>query len=97
MQQMGKISSPLTGEIERDLDQARGSIDMLDMLRRKTTGNLSPEEQELLDHVLYELRMNYVDEQARENTGDKESGESSSDSSEPGVASDATSPDPDKP
>jgi len=62
MQQMGKVASPLTGKIERDLDQARGSIDLLDMLKRKTEGNLSEEERKLLDHVLYELRMNFVDE-----------------------------------
>jgi hypothetical protein len=62
MQQMGKVASTLTGKIERDLDQARGSIDLLDMLKRKTAGNLSEEEHKLLDHVLYELRMNFVDE-----------------------------------
>ena len=62
MQQMGKVASTLTGKIERDLDQARGSIDLLDMLKRKTDGNLGEEEQKLLDHVLFELRMNFVEE-----------------------------------
>jgi hypothetical protein len=62
MQQMGKVASPLTGKIERDLTQARVTIDMLDMIKRKTGGNLSEDETKLLDHVLYELRMNFVEE-----------------------------------
>jgi len=62
MQQMGKIASPLTGKVERNLDVAKSSIDMLGMLKEKTEGNLSDDEKRLLDHVLYELRLNYVDE-----------------------------------
>ncbi|HUV31252.1 MAG TPA: DUF1844 domain-containing protein [Acidobacteriota bacterium] len=62
MQQMGKVASPLTDKIERDLTQARVTIDMLDMIKRKTGGNLSEDETKLLDHVLYELRMNFVEE-----------------------------------
>ena len=37
-QQMGKIASPITGEVERNLEQAKVSIDMLDMLSEKTKG-----------------------------------------------------------
>jgi hypothetical protein len=62
MAQMGKVASPLTGKVERDLDMAKSSIDMLGMIKAKTEGNLSEEEQKLLDHVLYELRLNYVEE-----------------------------------
>jgi hypothetical protein len=62
MQQMGKVISPLTGKVERDLGMAKNSIDMLEMLQRKTNGNLSDEENKLVEHYLYELRMNYVDE-----------------------------------
>jgi len=62
MQQMGKIASPLSGKIERDLDQARISIDMLTMFSEKTKGNLTPEEDRLLSNILYELRMNFLDE-----------------------------------
>lgn len=65
MQQMGKIANPTSGEIERDLEQARGSIDLLEMLQRKTQGNRSKPEEELLGKVLFELRMNYVDEVER--------------------------------
>ena len=62
MQHLGKVMSPMTGKVERNLDAARYSIDMLDMLQRKTAGNLTSEEQKLLDHVLHQLRLNYLDE-----------------------------------
>ena len=65
MQQMGKVASPVSGEIERDLDQARASIDMVEMLQKRTEGNRSARESEFLDKVLFELRMNYVDEVKR--------------------------------
>ena len=62
MQQMGKTMSPMTGKVERSLEMARNSIDMLDMIKRKTDGNLTGEEQQMIDRFLYELRMNYVEE-----------------------------------
>ena len=62
MQQMGKIASPITGKIERDLTLAKHSIEILGMLSTKTAGNLSRDEKDFLDHVLYELRLNYVEE-----------------------------------
>lgn len=61
-QQMGKVKNPLTDKIERNLDQARMSIDMLDMLKAKTEGNRSEEETKVLDRVISELKLNYVDE-----------------------------------
>lgn len=62
MQQMGKIVSPISGKVERDLDQAKMSIDILGMLQEKTKGNLNEHEKKFLDHILFELRINYVDE-----------------------------------
>lgn len=62
MQQMGKIKNPLTDTVERDLAAAKNSIDILEMLREKTRGNLSQDEGRLLTQVLQELRLNYVDE-----------------------------------
>ena len=62
MQQMGKLANPVSGKVEPDLDQAKMSIDILGMLREKTKGNVNENEEKFLDHVLYELRMNYVDE-----------------------------------
>jgi Domain of unknown function (DUF1844) len=66
MQQMGKIKNPLSDKIERDLQQAQLSIDILDMLQEKTRGNLSEEENKLLKGILQELKLNYVDEMAKE-------------------------------
>jgi len=66
MQQMGKIPSPFSGQIERDLEQARLSIDMLEMLEERTSGNLTGEEARFLKHVLTELRLNYVAEKDEE-------------------------------
>jgi uncharacterized protein DUF1844 len=62
MQQMGKMPSPFTNQIDRDLPQARLSIDMLEMLEERTQGNLTGEESRFLKHVLTELRLNYVAE-----------------------------------
>ena len=62
MQQLGKLMDPVSNEIKRDLVQAKASIDVLDMLKEKTQGNLSEPEREFLDKVLFELHMNYVDE-----------------------------------
>ncbi len=62
IQQMGKIKSPISDKIERDLQQAQLSIDMLDMLEEKTRGNLSDDESKFLREILKELKLNYVDE-----------------------------------
>ena len=61
MQQLGKIAHPLTGDVEVDLTGASDSIEMLSTIQRKTDGNLNVDEKRLLEHVLYQLRMNYVD------------------------------------
>jgi len=66
MQQMGKLENPITKKVERDLEQAKFSIDMLEMIQQKTKGNLSENEKKFLDHILFELRMNYVDEVSKD-------------------------------
>lgn len=72
VQQMGKIQNPIAKKVERDLNQAKFSIDMLEMIQQKTEGNLSQNEKTYLDHVLFELRMNYVDEVNKEKKEEKE-------------------------
>jgi cytochrome c-type biogenesis protein CcmH/NrfG len=47
-------------EKEPDMEMARYHIDMLETLAEKTKGNLSKEEQKVLDNTLYEVRMAYV-------------------------------------
>jgi hypothetical protein len=62
LQQLGKLVNPVTGEAQPDMRQARITIDMLEMIREKTAGNLEDEEKRLLDAVLTELQLNYIDE-----------------------------------
>jgi hypothetical protein len=62
MQQMGKVQNPITQKVERNLEQAKFSIDMLEMIENRTKGNLSESEGKFLEHALFDLRMNYVDE-----------------------------------
>jgi hypothetical protein len=62
LQQMGKIPNPLNGKTERDLEQAKISVDMLGMIEARTKGNLTEREKEFLGKVLFESRMNYLDE-----------------------------------
>ena len=65
LQQMGKLTSPITGKVERDLHQAKITVDMLGMIQNRTEGNLDENEKKLLDTVMMELQMNYIDETAR--------------------------------
>ncbi|MDD5686339.1 MAG: DUF1844 domain-containing protein [Elusimicrobia bacterium] len=62
MQQMGKISNPLTSKVEKNLEQAKISIDMIEMLKVKTKGNLSEDENKFLESTLSDLQLNFVDE-----------------------------------
>lgn len=91
MQHLGKVVSQVTGKVERNLEAARYSIDMLEMLKRKTAGNLSDEEGKLIEHVLYELRLNYVDESAKGDVAD-EAGDSPSEAAESGEAASEAAP-----
>lgn len=56
---LGDLAGP-EGEPPPDLPAAREMIDILGMLREKTRGNLDPAEANLLDGILYDLRMRYV-------------------------------------
>lgn len=62
---MGKIKNPVTDKIERNMDQAKQSIELLEMLKEKTKGNLSADEQKFLDGMLTEIRLNFVDESTK--------------------------------
>jgi hypothetical protein len=62
---LGEIPSPFTGQTEVDLESARQVIDLLRALQAKTRGNLTPEEAELVDSLLYDLQVKYVRLQSR--------------------------------
>ena len=57
---LGEVPNPYTNKKEEDVEAARHTIDILSMLEQKTKGNLSTEEQQLLETVLYELRMKFM-------------------------------------
>ena len=66
MQELGRIANPVTGEVERNLEKAQQAIDMLEMLKEKTKGNLSEELDTTQEMMLSELRLNYMDEANKE-------------------------------
>ena len=67
----GDLPDPMTGQpLEANLLAARQMIDILALLEEKTRGNLSLEERQLLEQILYELRLRYVE--AEKEGGGKE-------------------------
>jgi hypothetical protein len=59
---LGLVADPQSGQRgERNLALARETIDLVEMLQQKTRGNLTPDEERLLDDLLYDLRMRYVE------------------------------------
>jgi Domain of unknown function (DUF1844) len=58
---LGEMADPSSGQEQRDLAMAQQLIDILGMLRDKTRGNLEHDEQALLDAILFDLRMKYVE------------------------------------
>ena len=57
---LGQIANPMTNQAEVDRDPARHCIDLLGMLEEKTAGNRTEEESQLLDGLLYELRILFL-------------------------------------
>lgn len=62
MQQLGKIQDPASGEIARDLNQAAGTIDILEMLKAKCRIDTPDEILRVLDQAVMDLQLNYMDE-----------------------------------
>jgi len=58
---LGTTEDHETGETEINLPMARHVIDILAMLKEKTTGNLEEDENKLLDQLLFDLRLKYVE------------------------------------
>jgi len=62
MVSLGKIPNPMTNQLEKNLDQAKYSIDILMMLKEKTKGNLTPDEDRALSNAVADLQINYLNE-----------------------------------
>lgn len=57
---MGQVPHPATQKVHVHRHQAKYLIDTIDVLRQKTKGNLTPDEQTAIDSVLHQLRMLFV-------------------------------------
>jgi hypothetical protein len=58
---LGELEHPEAGSARQDLSMAKHTIDILAMLEEKTKGNLSPAEDKLMESLLYDLRLRYVE------------------------------------
>ena len=61
-QQLGKIPNPLDGKAAKDLNHAKITIDILMMIKDKTKGNLTADEERLIQNTISDLQLNYSDE-----------------------------------
>jgi hypothetical protein len=57
---LGEAPSPETGKVEVNLPLAKQTLDLLALLQDKTRGNLNEEETRLLQSLIYDLRLRYV-------------------------------------
>ena len=62
---LGQIENPATREKQTDLPQAKFAIDLLQVIKERTKGNCSSEEDKYMDDCLYQLRMVYIDKSAK--------------------------------
>ena len=58
---LGAISTPGSGEPSVDLELARQNIDLLELMMEKTKGNRTAEEDRLLERLLFETRLKFVE------------------------------------
>lgn len=58
---LGEMANPVNNETKVELERARYMIETIAMIKEKTKGNLSAEEQKLIDDVLYGLRLKYAE------------------------------------
>jgi hypothetical protein len=78
---MGKIADPISGEIKKDLTGVKYTIETLVMLREKTKGNLTEDEEKVLNNIISELQSNYAEtvfSDGKEEAPSKEESKSSS-------------------
>lgn len=61
MMGLGLAPRPESGKVEVDVEMSRQNIDLLEMIREKTKNNLTPDEDKLLERVLFEVRTKFVE------------------------------------
>lgn len=57
---LGELPNPETNQLEKNLPLAKQTIDLIDMLKKKTEGNLDQDEEQLVTNLLYDLKLKYV-------------------------------------
>lgn len=62
---LGAAPNPETGKAELNLTLARETLDLISLLREKTRGNLTEDEQRVLENVLADLRLQFVEASRR--------------------------------
>lgn len=62
MQQLGKIMNPVTGKMEKSMEGSQATIELISMLKEKTKGNLTANEESVICDGLANLQLNYADE-----------------------------------
>jgi len=60
MLNLGSLPNPMTGKADKNLPQAKHAIDLIEVLQQKTAGNCNPQESSMMENLLHELRMAYV-------------------------------------
>lgn len=65
MMHLGKLKNPVTDKIDKDLQAAQATIDLIEMLAEKTNGNLADEEKRFIESALSDLKLNYVEESSK--------------------------------
>lgn len=58
---LGEIADPMSGKVSKDISVAKQMIDIIGMLQEKTKGNLNGGEDKLMEEILFDLRMKYVE------------------------------------
>jgi len=72
---MGLAPNPLSKKVEKNLTSAKQQINLLEMLKEKTKGNLTKDEENTLEAMLYQLHMMYVKCVEKDNEGEKKNEE----------------------
>jgi len=62
----GEFPDPITNKAQRDLAAAKQTIDLIALIQEKTKGNLNDDEKQLIESMLFELRMQYVKEKEKD-------------------------------
>jgi len=62
---MGLVPQDESNRIQVDLELAKHNIDLLELMKEKTKGNRTPDEDQLIDRLLFEVRMHFIEAQKK--------------------------------